>query len=143
MTLRPFAIALPDAVLEDLETRLRLPLWPDRIGGAGWDYRIHTLRLLMDRWAEGFDWRAVKRDLNALPQFTATVERETIHFLHVRGGAARRSPLLVLHGWPSSFLQMTDLIPLPTADRNGVSLDVIVPSLPRLGASRRNRRRAV
>ena len=137
MTARPFTIAVPDTVLEDLEARLRLTRWPDRIAGAGWDYGIDTdvLRPLVDHWSAGFDWRAVERRLNALPQFTAEVDGETIHFVHARGQGARRIPLLVLHGWPSSFLQMTDLIPLLTADRGGISFDVIVPSLPGFGFS--------
>jgi len=137
MTAQPFTIALPDAVLEDLETRLRLTRWPDRVAGAGWDYGIDTdvLRPLVAHWAEGFDWRAVEHDLNALPQFTAHIEGETIHFVHAKGEGGRRIPLLVLHGWPSSFLQMNDLIPLLTAERDGVSFDVIVPSLPGFGFS--------
>jgi pimeloyl-ACP methyl ester carboxylesterase len=134
---QPFTIAVPDAVLEDLETRLRLTRWPDRVTGAGWDYGIDTdtLRPLVDHWADGFDWRAVERELNALPQFTAEIEGATLHFIHARGKGARGIPLLVLHGWPSSFLQMTDLIPLMTAERDGVSFDVIVPSLPGFGFS--------
>jgi pimeloyl-ACP methyl ester carboxylesterase len=137
MTVRPFTIAVPDAVLEDLETRLRLTRWPDRVAGAGWDYGIDTdtLRPLVDHWAEGFDWRAVERQLNALPHFSAEIEGETIHFVHARGTGGRRIPLLMLHGWPSSFLQMTDVIPLLTAERDGVSFDVIVPSLPGFGFS--------
>lgn len=145
MTARSFTIALPDALLEELETRLRLTRWPDRVAGAGWDYGIDTdtLRPMVDHWAEGFDWRAVERDLNALPQFTAEIDRETIHFVHVRGEGARRMPLLVLHGWPSSFLQMTDLIPLLTAERDGFSFDVIAPSLPGFGFSSQPRARGM
>lgn len=145
MTARSFTIALPDALLEDLETRLRLTRWPDRVAGAGWDYGIDTdtLRPLVDHWAEGFDWRAVERDLNALPQFTADIDGETIHFVHVRGEGARRMPLLILHGWPSSFLQMTDLIPLLTAERDGFSFDVIAPSLPGFGFSSQPRARGM
>jgi pimeloyl-ACP methyl ester carboxylesterase len=145
MTAQPFTIAVPDSVLEDLETRLRLTRWPDRITGAGWDYGIDTaiLRPLAEHWAEAFDWRDVESDLNRLPQFTTEIEGEMIHFLHVRGNGVRRIPLLVLHGWPSSFLQMTDLIPLLTAERNGTSFDVIVPSLPGFGFSSQARTRGM
>jgi pimeloyl-ACP methyl ester carboxylesterase len=137
MTARPFTIAVPDSILEDLEMRLRLTRWPDRITGAGWDYGIDTeiLRPLVEHWAEGFDWRAIESDLNRLPQFTAEIEGQTIHFVHVRGDGVRRVPLLLLHGWPSSFLQMIDIIPLLTAERDGMSFDVIVPSLPGFGFS--------
>jgi pimeloyl-ACP methyl ester carboxylesterase len=145
MTAKPFTIALSDVVLEDLETRLRLTRWPDRVADAGWDYGIDTdvLRPLVGHWAEGFDWRAVERDLNALPQFTAEIDGETIHFVHARGEGARRMPLLVLHGWPSSFLQLIDLLPLLTAERDGLSFDVIVPSLPGFGFSSQPRARGM
>lgn len=145
MTAQPFTIAVPEAVLEDIETHLRLTRWPSRIAGAGWDYGIDTdmLRPLVEHWSEGFDWRAVERDLNALPQFTAEIEGETIHFVHGRGEGSRRIPLLVLHGWPSSFLQMNELIPLLTAERDGVSFDVIVPSLPGFGFSSRPQARGM
>lgn len=145
MTPRSFTLSVADPVIEDLKTRLRLTRWPDRIDGAGWDYGVDTevLRPLMQYWAEGFDWRAVERGLNSLPQFTAAVGGETIHFVHVRGESARRIPLLLLHGWPSSFLQMTDLIPLLTAPHDGVSFDVVVPSLPGFGFSSRPRTRGM
>lgn len=137
MTAAPFKIAVPDAVLEDLEARLRLTRWPGAVQGAGWEYGIDTatLRPLVDYWAEDFDWRAVERDLNALPQFTANVDGESIHFVHALGEGDRRIPVLILHGWPSSFLQMTDLIPLLTEEKDGISFDVIIPSLPGFGFS--------
>lgn len=137
VTKRSFNVAIPDNVLEDLEARLRLTRWPDRVDDAGWDYGIDidTLRPLVVHWAEAFDWRAVERDLNALPQFVAELDGETIHFIQAPGKGGRRIPLLILHGWPSSFLQMTDIIPLLTRERDGVSFDVIVPSLPGFGFS--------
>jgi pimeloyl-ACP methyl ester carboxylesterase len=137
MTALPFTVAVQDSVLEDLGTRLRLTRWPSRVAGANWDYGIDTdiFRPLVEYWAEGFNWRAVERELNTLAQYTAEIEGETIHFVHARGTGTRRIPLLVLHGWPSSFLQMTDLVPLLTTGRDGVSFDVIIPSMPGFGFS--------
>jgi hypothetical protein len=58
----------------------------------------------VDYWLERFDWRAVERRLNQLPQFIADVEGERIHFIHVRGDGSK-PPLLLLHGWPGSFIE--------------------------------------
>lgn len=145
MTPRPFTIAIPDEALEDLRSRLRHSRWPERVDGAGWDYGIDADALLplVDHWAEGFDWRAIERDLNTLPQFAADVDGETIHFVHARGHGGRRIPLLMLHGWPSSFVQMTGLIPMLTTERAGVSFDVIVPSLPGFAFSSQPRSRGM
>lgn len=37
----PFVIAVPDAVLNDLQQRLALTRWPDDIPAAGWQYGSH------------------------------------------------------------------------------------------------------
>jgi pimeloyl-ACP methyl ester carboxylesterase len=48
-----------------------------------------------------------------------------IHFLHVRGDGSK-PPLLLLHGWPGSYLEFQRLTGPLAADGH----DVIVPSLP-------------
>jgi pimeloyl-ACP methyl ester carboxylesterase len=50
-----------------------------------------------------------------------------LHFVHVRSG---RPPLLLLHGWPGSFIEFRHAIPL-LRDR----FDLVVPSLPGYGFS--------
>jgi pimeloyl-ACP methyl ester carboxylesterase len=65
-----------------------------------------------------------------------------IHFIHERGKGPNPIPLLVTHGWPSSFVEMLEIIPMLTdpANHNGNvfdSFDVIVPSVPGYGFSDR------
>jgi pimeloyl-ACP methyl ester carboxylesterase len=65
-----------------------------------------------------------------------------IHFIHEQGKGKSPMPLILLHGWPSSFLQMLKIIPLLTDPANhggktSDSFDVIVPSLPGYGFSDR------
>jgi pimeloyl-ACP methyl ester carboxylesterase len=86
-------------------------------------------------WAGSFDWRAQERRLNAFPQFRADVAGQTVHFVHQRGRGPRPLPLILSHGWPSSFVELLKLVPLLTdpaahgADEED-SFDVVVPSLP-------------
>jgi pimeloyl-ACP methyl ester carboxylesterase len=77
--------------------------------------------------------------MNALPQFTAGINGQRVHFVHVRAprsGPARPAlPLVLTHGWPSSFLEMLPLAALLTdpAGHGGDpddAFDVIIPSLP-------------
>jgi pimeloyl-ACP methyl ester carboxylesterase len=63
-----------------------------------------------------------------------------IHFMHVRSSNADAVPLLLLHGWPSSFVQMLEIIPLlvdPAAHAlaGSPSFHVVVASLPGFGFS--------
>lgn len=144
MTVQPFTIAIPQQTLDDLRDRLVRTRWPDEVANAGWDYGTNRayLRQLMDYWQRGFDWRAQEARLNAFPQFRATVDGISIHFIHARGTGPNPMPLLMLHGWPSSFVQMLKIIPLladPGAHGGDPadSFDVITASLPGYGFSDR------
>lgn len=97
---------------------------------------------MVDRWRDGFDWRAQEARLNSFPQFRAEVAGTGIHFVHVRSSAERTVPLLVSHGWPGSFAEMLKLVPLlagpsEVTAAGGLGFDVVVPSLPGFGFSDR------
>ena len=141
MPAEPFTIAVPQKNLDDLRSRLLLTRWPDHVQ-AGWDYGTDPayLRELVDYWIERFDWRLQERRLNAFPHFRATVDHFGLHFIHQRGVGLQRMPLLLLHGWPGSFVQMLDLIPLLTDPNShdgdpSDAFDVVVASLPGYGFS--------
>ena len=120
----PFTVAVPDDVLDDLRHRLLRTRWPAEVAGVGWDRGTDPayLRDLVAYWADGFDWRAQEASLNELPHHKA----DGLHFVH-RPGAGL--PVLLLHGWPDSFLRYVKVLPL-LADR-----PVVVPSLPGYGFS--------
>ena len=68
----------------------------------------------MDYWVDGFDWRAREEAINALPHFQATVQDLDIHFIHHRGSGPNPLPLIITHGWPSTFFEMLEIISLLT-----------------------------
>lgn len=147
-SLRQFSIAVPQAALDDLARRLRLTRWPDQVEGAGWDYgaELSYVRELAAYWLDGFDWRAQERRLNELPQFVAAVDGLDIHFVHLKGTGPAPFPLLISHGWPSSFAEMEKIArPLADPGRHGGApddaFDVVIPSLPGFGFSGKPLRR--
>ncbi|MEP7357803.1 MAG: epoxide hydrolase, partial [Anaerolineales bacterium] len=142
MDIKPFTVSLRPAVLDDLRERLENTRWPDEVPGAGWDYgtSLRYMRALIDYWHEDFDWPAQERALNAFPHFLAEVDGQAIHFIHVRGRGPQPMPIIITHGWPSSFVEMLKLIPLladPGAHGGDPAdaFDVVVPSLPGFGFS--------
>ena len=56
----PFTLAVSDDALARLHDKLALARLPDELDGAGWDYGVPLphVRRLIERWREGFDWRA-------------------------------------------------------------------------------------
>src|SRR5258707_8610571 len=138
----PFKIETTPAVLDDLRARLLTTRWPDEVNGAGWDYgaNLGYLRELADYWLNQFDWRKQEAALNQFAHYRTLVDGLGIHFVHERGRGPDPMPLILTHGWPSSFFELTKIIPLLTdpAAHGGdpaQSFDVVAPSLPGYGFS--------
>ncbi|MDX2785079.1 epoxide hydrolase [Streptomyces caniscabiei] len=138
----PFRIAVSQDRLDDLRRRLADTRWPDELPGVGWSRGVPTgyLQELTEYWRTGFDWRAQEAALNAYDQYTAEVDRQNVHFLHVRSPEAGATPLLLLHGWPGSVVDFLDVIgPLSDPRAHGGdpadAFHLVVPSLPGFGFS--------
>jgi hypothetical protein len=129
-----YELRVPDDTLDDLRRRLAATRLPDAVVGGRWDYGtdLDYLAELLAYWRDGFDWRAQERAVNRLEHRRTEVDGLGLHFVHQRSAAADATPLVLLHGWPGSFLQMTKLLP-----QLGEAFDVIVPSLPGFGLSDR------
>lgn len=125
-TATPFQIHFAEAELEELRFRIAHTRWPKSLADGNWQLGTDRefLASLLDLWCNSYDWRRKERELNQYPQFTADVDGMTLHFFHLRSQHPAAPPLLMLHGWPDSFLRYTKVFPL-LAD-----YDLIVPSLP-------------
>ncbi len=144
MDSQPYTIHVTDDVLDDLRERLGRTRWPDAVDGAGWDYgaNLDYIRELAEYWRTGFDWRAQEARLNSLPNYRAEVGGMGIHFIHVRGNGPHPLPIVLTHGWPSTFLEELEILPLladPAAHGGDAAdaFDVVIPSLPGYGFSDR------
>jgi pimeloyl-ACP methyl ester carboxylesterase len=142
MQYHPFTIAIPQAALDDLADRLARTRWPDELEEGGWDYGVPLayLRELVEYWRTRFDWRAQERALNAWHHYRAEIAGLGIHFIYERGSGPRPFPLVLTHGWPSTFTELLKLIPLLTDPSShggdpADAFDVVVPSLPGYGFS--------
>jgi pimeloyl-ACP methyl ester carboxylesterase len=136
----PFTIAVADEVLSDLRARLLEARWPEASPGPAWEQGtdLAYLQDLVAYWADGFDWRAREHGLNEHRHFRATVDGVRIHFVHERAPGGNGLPLILTHGWPSSFLEPLALVPL-LRDQ----FDLVIPSLPGYGFSERPHRTGV
>ncbi|MGY1885462.1 epoxide hydrolase family protein [Blastococcus sp. SYSU DS0753] len=140
--IRPFRIDVPQEDVEDLQARLARTRWPGDLPGVGWTRGVPQgyLQGLAEHWRTGYDWRAHETSLNAFPQFVTAIDGQRIHFLHVRSPEADATPLLLLHGWPSTIADFLDVIGPLTDPRahDGDPADafhLVVPSMPGFGFS--------
>jgi len=123
----PFTIAVPDDRLVAIRDRIASFRWEDLPDAGGWHsgVALADLKRLTDYWLERYDWRHQEAKLNAFPHFLSDVDGEQIHFMHIRG-VGSRMPVLLIHGWPGSFIEFESLIAPLVADGH----DVVIPSLP-------------
>jgi pimeloyl-ACP methyl ester carboxylesterase len=135
----PFSIHVDDQVLSDLRARIRATRWPDPAPGPAWSQGtdLAYLRDLCSYWADGFDWRAREGELNAFAHFRAELDGVRIHFVHERARRGRGIPLILTHGWPSTFAELLPLVPLLTDPDDGPAFDLVIPSLPGYAFSER------
>ena len=146
-TPRPFAIEVdPDFIAA---TQLKAELYrPSRdIAQPDWTdgppgYNISNVQ---QYWVQNYSWFSVQDTINAkYKQYTTTVsggpnftEPVYLHFAHHPSNASDAIPLLLLHGWPSSFLEwdlvIDDLVSPPNSSLP--SFNVVAPDLPGYGFS--------
>lgn len=131
--IRPFKIAISEAQLADLNQRLANTILASEAPGAGWAAgpTADFVTSAIQRLRNGYDWRAQEAAINQHPQFVTEIDGQTIHFLHVKAATPNGTPLLLLHGWPGSFVEFLDAI----APLSSAGFDLVIPSLPGFGFS--------
>ncbi len=142
MDAKPYTIHIPQAALDDMKDRLAHTRWVEEPATMGWNYGLPQdyLKELVDYWCTAFDWREQESELNQLPHFMTELDGQPIHFLHVRSQEPHALPLVLTHGWPSSFIQFLDVIgPLSNPRQHGGNpadaFHLVIPSVPGFGFS--------
>lgn len=130
-------LAVAEADLDDLRSRLRHTRWPLPWPTTGWEAGTEPgiLRRLADYWADGFDWRSQEHRINALPSFVAEMPGSPVHYLRFEGEIAGALPIVLTNGWPSTFFELVELArrlsrPSEFGGRAGDAFTVVVPSIP-------------
>ncbi|MGH6760327.1 MAG: epoxide hydrolase family protein [Phyllobacterium sp.] len=142
MGIREFKIHVSDDLIADLKARLRAARWPVTIDDMSWadGASLTAIQQLVRYWLQDFDWRSQEERLNRLPQFLMDVGGADIHFVHQKGVGPTPIPIILTHGWPGSFCEMEQILPLLTdpgayGGDPADAFDVVVPSLPGFGFS--------
>lgn len=128
----PFQIEVSQATLNRIMQRLLEYEWPQLPQGEPWKMGTDevSLRMLVDHWLHRFNAEEQVQKLNQQPQFRAEAHGTGLHFVHRRSASAGGLPVVLLHGWPSSYLEY-----LEVAQSLAQNRDVVVVSLPNSGFS--------
>ncbi len=138
MPFDPFRIEFLQRAIDDLHRRIDATRWPDLAHDPGWTEGANdaVLRDLVRYWRNDYDWFAMQDALNGRTHLRGEVEGEAMHVMLATGpGGGERMPLLLLHGWPGSFIEFLDAANRLSEGVDGVAFDLVVPSLPGFGFS--------
>jgi len=133
--IKPYKVSVPGTQLDDLHERIKKTIWPSVIPGQNYGGPELARMKQLAQKALDFDWHRKEAELNELPHFTTEIDGQTIHFIHVKSREANATPLMLIHGWPGSFVEFLDHIdPLTDPVKHGGqaedAFDVVIPSLP-------------
>jgi epoxide hydrolase len=141
-SIHPFRITIPQAELDDLRQRLTHARLPSELPNTDWSrgMPLDAVQELSAYWETSYDWRQFEARLNEFPQFTTEIDGQPIHFLHVRSPEPDALPLILTHGYPSSFIEYLNVLaplsdPRAHGDDPADAFHLVVPSLPGFGFS--------
>ncbi|SEW45775.1 Pimeloyl-ACP methyl ester carboxylesterase [Chitinophaga sp. YR573] len=141
-SIHPFKVHIPESELVDLKKRIKATRWTEKetVDDYSQGVKSKTVHELADYWLTNHDWRKAEARLNAYPQFTTKIDGLDIHFIHVRSKERNALPIILVHGWPGSIIELMKVIdPLtnPTAygGKPEDAFDVVIPSIPGYGFS--------
>lgn len=73
--------------------------------------------------------------LGRYDHFLSNIGTQTVHFIHQKSSDPNAIPIILLHGWPGSFLELTPLLDQLMLNNSSQTFHIIVPSLPGFGFS--------
>jgi pimeloyl-ACP methyl ester carboxylesterase len=121
----PYRPVLDAEAVGELRDRLARPRL-SRPVASDWSQGVPVdwLRELLADW-RGFDFDRLQDRLDALTHVRADLDGQTLHAVIAPGARPDAPPLVLVHGWPGSFLEHVFIAPMLAE-----TFIVVVPSLP-------------
>ena len=142
--IKKFKLNISENILKEINLKVKNYPWHEMPNDGGWQYgtNLDYMREISDYWVNKFNWKKHQVELNKFSNFTTTVNNIKIHFIQEKGSGSNPTPLLLMHGWPGSIFEFTQIIkklahPEQFGGKEEDAFDVIVPSLPGFGFSSR------
>ena len=140
--IRRLNINISDKTLKKIYSKIVEYDWNDIPSNNHWKYGTNYkyLKNISNYWLEKYNWKKTEKKINKSNHFICKIENLNIHFIYHKGKNPNSKPLLLTHGWPSSFIEYANIIdklvnPKKFGIKNSETFDVIIPSLPGFGFS--------
>jgi pimeloyl-ACP methyl ester carboxylesterase len=135
-TIQPFTIDISQEEIDRLHQKIENTRNPtkDVVPETGEAYGVPTTWMLnlLSHWQNKFNWSNSRAAIDSYSHYKTQIEAINVHFVHQRSPNPNAIPILLIHGWPGSFHEFSELIPLlcNPRDSKAQAFHCIVPSLP-------------
>lgn len=130
-----FQINIPETAVTELQQKLQAARFPASLNN-NWSAGapVAYLQRITEYWLHSFDWRRQEAWLNQFPQYMTEINGQPVHFVHIRSSREDAVPLLLLHGYPSSWIEFLEVAEILSEGGNA-PFHLVIPSLPGFGFS--------
>ncbi|KAF5565914.1 microsomal epoxide hydrolase [Fusarium napiforme] len=136
----PYRVSIADNKVDELKQLVKLgrvgpPTYESTQKEHNYGVSHQWLTDAKAAWID-FDWRAAEKHINSYNHWTVPIKDEkgdfTIHFTGLFSSKPDAVPVVMLHGWPGSFLEFLKILSILKERYTPETLPyhVIVPSLP-------------
>uniref|UniRef100_H2YB22 Epoxide hydrolase n=1 Tax=Ciona savignyi TaxID=51511 RepID=H2YB22_CIOSA len=143
-TITPFTISIEDGRIQDLNRRLdcvRMPTPSLSTSCFNYGMRTEFMEDLIKYWRNDYSWKEQEEKMNQFSHYKTRIEGLDIHFIHEKAkSGVEGKTILMTHGWPGSFVEFLDIIPMLTDPdkhdgNDSDAVNLVCPSIPGFGFS--------
>ena len=123
------SITVGNISVSELHTKLREELSSGRVvaslenSGFKYGFQSKFLPTVVDHWTSKYNWAKRQEWLNSVPHFRMKISGLSIHFRYMRAPKVAKGkeviPILLIHGWPGSFVEFQNVMPSLANPREG------------------------
>ena len=140
--IKKFKVNVSKKTLNNIYKKVRKFPFNDIQQMNGWLHGTNHayLKKISKYWTSKFNWKLQEKKINKFNNYITNVDGINIHFIKQNGSGKKPNPLLILHGWPGSFVEFLHIVeklthPEKFGGNKEEGFDVIIPSLPGFGFS--------
>jgi pimeloyl-ACP methyl ester carboxylesterase len=141
---QPFEIKVNADFIQQTQAKVNASVLPEDYTDIVTNEGIPVVQVseVVDYWKTDYDWSTIEAQMNGdFHHFVTSINgtdsypaEVPLHFVHERSQYADAIPLLLLHGWPSTHLEWSNVIG-PLTQNATVPFHVVAPDLPGFGFS--------
>ena len=140
--IKKFNLSVPTTTLNKIYNKIKSYPWNNIQNIKGWELGTNYdyLKKISKYWYKKYNWKKFEKKINSFQNYITKVDGINIHFIKSKGSNKKNKPLLLLHGWPGSFIEFLDIVDKLSHPENfngdkEDGFDLIIPSLPGFGFS--------